>query len=929
MSDAPPLEAVAIVGMAGRFAGAASIEAFWRNLCAGAESIRTYTDEELLAFGVPAAAIAQPGFVKAGALLDDVDRFEPAFFGFTPREAELLDPQHRLFLECAWEALETAGYDPGRYRRPIGVFAGAGLNTYLLFNLVPNRPLLESVGFYQTCIANDKDSLTTQVAYKLNLRGPCITIQTACSTSLVAVHVACQQLLTYQCDMALAGGSALKVPHVPGYLYQDGGIASPDGHCRAFDAAAQGTVSGSGVGVVALKRLEDALADRDTIVAVIRGSAVNNDGANKVGFTAPGLEGQAEVIALAQAVAGVAPETIGFIEAHGTGTPLGDPIEVAALTKVFRAATDRTGFCAIGSVKTNLGHLDAAAGVAGLIKAALAVQGGRIPPTLHFREPNPRLQLATSPFFVNTDAREWTAHPRRAGVSSFGIGGTNAHVVIEEPPAREAAGSPRPLQLLTVAARTGSALNASAARLAAHLRDAPPQPLADVAFTLHVGRKPWPWRRTIVAADAGEAAARLTAAAGTSGAAEGRARTPAPDVAFLFPGQGAQRPGMGAGLYRHEPVFRAEVDRACDRLRPLIGLDLRDLLLSDGARGGDAAAQLTQTAVAQPAIFVVEHALARLWMHWGVQPEALIGHSLGEYVAACLAQVFTLEDALALVAARGRLMQSAPAGAMLAVAMPARDVTGWLDDDLALAADNAPSSSVVSGSTAAVARLEAALAQRGVACRRLQTSHAFHCALMDPILEAFGEAVARASLRPPAIPFVSNLTGTWIRTEEAVDPSYWVRHLRGTVRFADGLRTLLDDRVRLPLEVGPGRALAAFCRQAPAGAAERRPPVSSLPGGSAEDEDLRDVLAAAGGLWVNGVAIDWDRFHEDERRGRVPLPTYPFERTRCWIDPPAMEPDRLPVAAHDAPGAAEAAPSVDRMFYVPVWRPEENGAAGV
>ena len=930
MSDAPPLDAVAIVGLSGRFPGAASVDAFWRNLCAGVESIRPYTDEDLRARGVAPDMIARPDFVKAGALLDDYDRFEPAFFGFTPRDAELLDPQHRLFFECAWEALEQAGYDPGRYRRPIGVFAGASVNTYLLFNLMPNRPLIESVGFYQTCIANDKDSLTTQLAYKLNLHGPCMSVQTACSTSLVAVHVACQHLLTYQCDLALAGGSTVKAPHLPGYLYQEGGIASPDGHCRAFDADAQGTVGGNGAGVVVLKRLEDAVAARDTIIAVIRGSAVNNDGANKVGFTAPGVDGQAEVIGLAQAMAGVPPDTIGFIEAHGTGTPLGDPIEVAALTKVFRAGTARTGFCAIGSVKTNIGHLDAAAGVAGLIKAALAVERGRIPPSLHFRQANPRLNLSTSPFFVNSDAREWTDSPRRAGVSSFGIGGTNAHVVIEEPPARAVPEAARPLQVLTVAARTESALNALSARMAGHLRGGPEQPLADVAYTLHVGRRPWSWRRAVVASGPADAAARLEAAAGTPGAMVGEARSPAPEVAFLFPGQGAQRGGMGAGLYRSERVFRAEVDRACGILRPLIGLDLRDLLLASGRQAEAATAALTQTAIAQPALFVVEYALARLWMHWGVQPGAMIGHSLGEYVAACLADVFTPDEGLALVAARGRLMQSAPAGAMLAVAMPAREMAGWLDEGLALAADNAPASSVVSGAPDEVARLESALVSRGIACRRLETSHAFHCRLMDPILDAFGEAVARVHLRPPALPFVSNLTGTWIRTEEAVDPAYWVRHLRQTVRFAEGVRTLLDDhRVRLPLEVGPGRALAAFCRQAPAGAAERLPPVSSLPGGSAEDEDLRNVLAAAGGLWVNGVAIDWDLFHEDERRGRVPLPTYPFERTRCWIDPPAMEPDRLPVAAHDAPAAAEAAPSVDRMFYVPVWRPEESDAAGV
>ncbi|MDE3155379.1 MAG: SDR family NAD(P)-dependent oxidoreductase [Acidobacteriota bacterium] len=931
MSEASGADAIAIVGLAGRFPGAASIEAFWRHLCAGTEAIRTYTDADLAAAGVPAAALAQSGFVKAGALLDGVDRFEPAFFGFTPREAELLDPQHRLFLECAWEALETAGYDPARYAGPIGLFGGASLNTYLLFNLAPNRSLIESVGFYQTCIANDKDSLTTQAAYKLNLRGPCVTVQTACSTSLVAVHLACQQLLTFQCDLALAGGVSVKVPHVPGYQYQEGGIASPDGHCRPFDAAAQGTVSGSGCGVVALKRLDDALADRDTIVAVIRGSAVNNDGSQKVGFTAPGVDGQAEVIALAQAVAGLPPETIGFVEAHGTGTPLGDPIEVAALTKVFRASTDRRGFCALGSVKSNIGHLDAAAGVAGLIKAALAVQRGCIPPTLHFREPNPRLQLADSPFFVNALAHDWTAHPRRAGVSSFGIGGTNAHVVIEQAPARPPAGGSRPVQLLTVAARTERALEASAVQLAAHLRETPTAPLADVAFTLQAGRKPWPRRLAVVAGDAAEAAERLTAPAGTPGAISGAARTPAPGVAFLFPGQGAQRPGMGAALYRAEPTFRADVDRACERLQPILGVDLRELLLADEAQAAAAVGRLTQTAVAQPAIFVVEHALAQLWMHWGVQPAAMIGHSLGEYVAACLAGVFTLDDALALVAERGRLMQTAPAGAMLAVALPAREVAGWLDEELALAADNAPRASVVAGPAPAIARLEAAFGARGVACRRLQTSHAFHCALMDPILDAFGEAVARTARRAPAIPFVSNLTGTWIQAEEAVDPSYWVRHLRHTVRFTEGARTLLAGSGLLPLEVGPGRALAGFCRQVAGGSDDGLPAVASLPG----DDEVRDLLAAAGSLWVNGVAIDWEGFHDGERPGRVPLPTYPFERTRCWVDPPAADVDAPAPAAAPEPTATamsgtrgpDAAP-VDGMFYVPRWQPQDVAAAG-
>ena len=877
-----PLDAVAIVGMACRFPGAPDVATFWRNLCAGVKSIRVFSDAELRQQGVDERTLGSASFVKAGALLEDAGAFDAGLFGFTKREAEILDPQHRLFFECVWEALEDAGYDPLGSTGPVGLFGGTSINTYLLYNLAANHELLDAVGPYQICIANDKDSLTTHVAYKLNLRGPCVTVQTACSTSLVAVQLAYQSLLTFQCDMALAGGVSVRVPHTGGYYYQEGAIASPDGHCRAFDAEARGTVGGSGVGVVALKRLEDALAEGDRIVAVIRGAAVNNDGSLKVGYTAPSADGQADVVALAQAVAAVMPDSIGYIEAHGTGTPLGDPIEVAALTRVFRATTDRRGFCALGAVKANIGHLDAAAGIAGLIKAALVVEQGVIPTAVSYARPNPALRLEESPFYVPTATTPWPGRgPRRAGVSSFGIGGTNAHVVLEQPPDRPDPAPARRRQILTISARTEERLDALAARLAEHLGEHPEQDLADVGYTLQTGRRALACRLAVACDDRLQAIDALATREGDR-TSRGPAAT---GVAYLFPGQGAQAPGMGAGLYDAEPVFRAEVDRCCAMLAPRVGFDLRDLLLTS-ARDPEAAARLTETAVAQPALFVVEYALATLWMKWGVGPAAMIGHSLGEYVAACLAGVFSIEDALALVAARGRLMQSAAPGAMLAVALPEDDAARWLGEGLSLAAINGAEACVIAGSRDAVTRLEQTLAGHGIAGRRLNTSHAFHSASMDPVLDAFGREVARVPLRPPMIPLVSNLTGRWMSDEQATAPAYWVEHLRRPVRFADGLATLLGEGGRIPLEVGPGGTLAGLCRRLP-GHESRPPPIASWPTGQDRRSEIETVLDAAGSLWTAGVAVDWRAFHSGMSRRRVALPTYPFERTRYWVEPPS------------------------------------------
>ncbi|HEY7511838.1 MAG TPA: amino acid adenylation domain-containing protein, partial [Vicinamibacteria bacterium] len=731
--------AIAIVGMAGRFPGAADLHAFWRNLRDGVESITFFTREELEAEGHRPELVRDHRYVPARGVVEGAELFDAAFFGYNAREAEIIDPQQRLFLETASAALDHAGYDPDRYHGRIGVYAGTSPNAYAL-SLLSHPDGASALGGLGGLLSSDKDYLTTRVSYKLNLRGPSVDVQTACSTSLVAVHLACRALLGGECDVALAGGVSVGAPRKAGYLYEEEGIRSPDGHCRTFDRRARGTVGGDGVGVVVLKRLRDAVADGDAIDAVILGSAINNDGAVKVGYTAPGVAGQAAVIAAAQGAAGVDPGTITYVEAHGTATALGDPIEVEALASAF-GTRPGSPWCALGSVKTNVGHLDAAAGVAGLIKTVLALKHGQIPPSLHFEEPNPKIDFAASPFRVNARLADWPrgGAPRRAGVSSFGLGGTNAHVVLEEAPpvAAGAEGSAGP-QLLVLSARTPTALEAAARNLAAHLEAHPGADLADVAYTLQVGRRGFRHRRAVVARDAASGRRALEAAPAGSSEAVAASRP----VAFLFPGQGAQHVNMARGLYARAPGFRDALDHAAGRLAPALGLDLREVLFPAPGAEEEAARRLEQTALAQPALFAVEHALATQWMRWGVRPEAMLGHSVGEYVAACLAGVFSLEDALALVAERGRLMQRVPPGAMLAVPLPESELRARLDGALSLAAANGPALSVAAGPVEEVEDLAARLSAAGVECRRLHTSHAFHSAAMDPVLDEFAQRVA-------------------------------------------------------------------------------------------------------------------------------------------------------------------------------------------
>jgi acyl transferase domain-containing protein len=933
---------VAIVGMACRFPGARNPDRFWDNLRDGVESIRHFSEAELEAAGVPRSLLDDPAYVRAHGMLDGAELFDAAFFNVNPNEARIMDPQHRLLLECAWEALEDGGVDPRRQPGPVGVYAGAYYNTYL-DNLKGVPGAVEPAAAFARSIANEKDYLVTRISYKLDLTGPSLTVQTACSTSLVAVHLACQGLLAGACDLALAGGVTVRARQRAGYLYQPGGIYSPDGHSRAFDAAAQGTVSGSGAGLVLLKRLEDALADRDPIRAVIRGSAIGNDGAAKVGYTAPSVDGQARVISAALAMAELEPAAITYVEAHGSATPLGDPIEVEALHRVFRTGRWRPGSCALGSVKTNIGHTHAAAGIAGLIKTVLAMQHRAIPPSLHFERPNPEIDFARSPFRVSTALTPWVADgPIRAGVSSFGMGGSNAHVVVEEAPAVPEERGGRRWHLAVLSARTETALEAATDALADRLRRAPEVDVADACYTLQVGRSAFEHRRVLVAGDRDDLVAALRARGPRVLSARPAAAGGRP-LAFLLPGLGDQRVGMGRNLYRSEPVFRAAVDECAELLSPHLGVDLRTLLYprraGDEAANGEPAATagrvdlrrmlgrdgrgaappslLTETRHAQPATFVVELALARLWMAWGVRPETQIGYSLGEYVAAHLAGVMSLDDALFLVAHRARLIAGLPPGAMLAVPLPEERVRALLGSGVSLAAVNGRSQCVVAGPVEAVAGLEARLAADGVPSRRVQTSHAFHSDMMRPIADAFTELAAGVTLRPPRIPYPSNVTGDWITAAEATDPRYWARHLCAPVRFADGIAKLWREPQRVLLEVGPGQALGSLALQArPPGAGTELAVLASLPHWSDRQPEVRFLLGTAGRLWLAGVPLDWPALHAGHGRRRVALPTYPFEGTRHWVEPEAGR--AAGRAARERPSLARK-PDVADWFHMPAW----------
>lgn len=955
--------AVAVVGLACRVPGAESPDELWRILRSGEDSISRFTDEELLAAGVPLEQIRSPTYVPAKGIVEDADSFDAGLFGLSPREAALTDPQQRIFLECAWTALEDAGYDPRRFPEPVGVFAGSILSVYLLQNLWSNPQVRTAAGNFQLAVGNDPTFLATSTSYHLDLRGPSVSVGTACSTSLVAVHLACQSLLAHECDLALAGGVSVHLPLVAGYHYENEGILSPDGRCRPFSADAAGTVSSDGAGVVVLKRLAEALADGDTIRSVIRASAVNNDGRSKVGYTAPSVAGEAQVIEEALAMAGVEPRSLVMVETHGAGTLLGDPIEVEALKQAFGEVSEQQ-FCALGSIKANLGHLDAAAGIAGLIKATLALEHREIPPVPHFDTPNPRLELESSPFYVNEELRQLPDdRPLRVGVNSFGIGGTNAHVILEQAPSPPPSTDPvRSHDLLVLSARSAGALERTGERMASFLEDPATEPadadFADICFTLREGRRQLEHRRAVVCRNAAEAASLLRSG-DTKRSASGTVSDAGRSVAFMLPGLGDNYPAMGWQLYCEEPSFRAVIDHCSELLTPFLPGDLRDSLYPDrnwsdpawrpeagagGSDGLDLAAMIGRSKtpsgpeepkepkepenppiVAQPMIFVTELALAQLLLGWGIEPRAMIGHSIGELAVACCAGVFDLPQALELVAERARLIQERVSpGAMLAVPLAEQELRPLLPDGVDLGAVNGSALCVASGEIEGIEALEASLAERKVQCRRLRSSRAYHSRMLETIREPLAALVRRLEPSPPETPWVSCSTGDWITDEQATDPEYWARHACATVRFEDGVKRLLEDPDRILLEVGPGQGLTSYALGARGKDPERRTPILPTMRWSYDARPESEVLlAAVAQLWVAGVELDGRTFLARGGARRVPLPTYPFERRRHWIDAGESPTE---VAGRDARVTTKN-PDLSRWFYLPAWKPSVAPAA--
>jgi acyl transferase domain-containing protein len=902
-STPPSPQEIAVIGMAGRFPGAANIEAFWANLAAGVESITLFTDQELEAAGVPAALLQDADYVKAKGHLQDTDMFDGDFFGYPPRQAERMDPQIRLLHECSWAALEEAGYVPDAYPGRVGVYFGA------LDNLEWIRSLGDQPeGDMDLFLLNYRDYISTRISFKLNLTGPSFTVLSACSTSLVAIHLACQALRQNECEAALAGGASIAFPEKNGYLFQEGLLLSSDGHCRTFDARADGTVFGDGVGVVVLKRLADALADGDPIRAVIRGSAVNNDGQERMGFTAPRIEGQRQVLSAALAAARATPDSIQMVEAHGTGTKLGDPIEFAALRQAY-AGVNR-GRIALGSVKTNIGHNNIAAGVAAFIKAVLSLENQMMPPSLNYQAPNPLIEFENSPFYVNNVLRPWPENgaPRRAAVSAFGFGGTNAHMILEAAPApAPIPGShARPQQLLPLSARTESAVQAAARNLANHFRLHPQTSLADAAHTLAHGRKVFTHRRTVVAANLAQAISALESAD-----AAPRSEKKTSELIFMFPGQGAQYVGMAGELYREETLFRSTFDHCADILVSHLGMDIRDVIFCRGMSASEAGQRLTQTSLAQPAIFAVSFALAELLKSWGLRPKAFIGHSLGEFVAACLSGVFSLPDALFLVSKRGGLMQSVPPGAMLAVPLAETELSNWLDSRHAIAAVNAPELCVVSGDVPAIEELRQRLSEARIASQPLVTSHAFHSPMMEPALEPFRRLAEGIHLHPPTVPIMSTVTGTWADPNEISTIEYWARNMRQAVRFSQAITNLLADNDAALLEVGPGRALSNLCKMH---LAQPRPVLASMRSAQETLSDQAFLLESVGKLWAAGVSLDWQAVQGSGPHRRVPLPGYPFERRRYRITRP-QQPVRGGNWFHLTKN-----PNLSEWFSIPSWK---------
>lgn len=911
--DRSPHPEIAIIGMSGRFPGAESVEQLWANLLAKKNAITTWSVEEIDP-SIPDEVKNDPDYVKARGVIADADKFDAGFFGVNPRVAALMDPQQRVFLETAWAALEDAAYDPSRFPGLIGVYAGMGNNTYFTRNVIGHPELIEQVGDFQVMTGNEKDYIATRLAFEFDLRGPALSIHTACSTSLVAIAQASKALRDGECDMALAGGIAITAPINSGITYNEGGMYSPDGSTRAFDAEGKGTSFSDGVGIIVLKRLDDAIRDGDHIYATVKGSALNNDGSGKASFTAPSVRGQAEVIAMAQADAGVRPEDIGYVEAHGTATPLGDPIEVEALTLAFRGNDNRPApakTCVLGSVKSNIGHLTAAAGAAGVIKTALALKEGVIPANVGYSTPNPAINFADGPFRVADANIDWPrgGKPRLAGVSSFGVGGTNAHVILGEAPVREASSEGRGQQLFLLSAKSKASLDAMTGNLRDWLGRNPEASLADAAYTLMVGRRSFKHRRLIT----GNSHQDLVHAIDNkdpNAISTRELHEAAPGVVFMFPGQGSQYVGMGRDLYASEPVFAETFDRCCALFTKELGTDLKAIIFPEAGKEEEAAGQLKQTIYTQASLFTIHYSLAQLWIHWGIRPQAMIGHSIGEFAAACLAGVFSLEDAVMLVANRGRMMQELPTGSMLSIRAAEEDVLPRLPEGCSIAANNGPQLCVASGPTAAITALQVALEADGIQAKLLVTSHAFHSPMMEPMVEAYRKVVESVALNTPRIPIISTVTASWMKDEEATSAAYWSSHVRATVRFAQAVKFAWEENDSVMLEVGPRTTATTLARQQSKDP-KRHVAVSSMGSGSGNGIEMTALLRAVGGLWQSGIEIDHGKFFERETRHRIPMPTYAFERVRHWVEPVALVGARSSAAAPERALAAVPATTTD------------------
>jgi len=911
------LDPIAIIGMSLKVPGADSLDQYWHNLKNGIESIKFFTDEELKNAGIKQAIIDDPNYIKAFGQLKDIDKFDAYFFDITPREAQILDPQHRLFLECSWEVLENAGYDPDKYDGRIGVFAGAGLNNYLIKNLMSNPEYIDYVGGWAMIMGNDKDFMPTRASYKFNLKGPSINTSTGCSTSLVAIAMGCQSLLSYQSDMIIAGGVTIQLPQDRGYFYDQGGIMSPDGHCRAFDAKAQGTVDGNGIGIVLLKRYEDAVSDGDHIYALIKGFAVNNDGSDKVGFTAPSVNGQSDVVTEAIEMAEIDPETISFIEAHGSGTNLGDPIEVTSLIQSFKLFTSKKNFCALGSVKTNLGHLDAAAGVASFIKAVLALKNKQIPPTLHFEKPNPEIDFENSPFYVNNTLIDWKTNnsPRRAGVSSLGIGGTNAHVILEESPYIDKSGKSRPYYLLTMSAKSSNALDKISQNLAVFLQNNQDTNMADIAYTLSSGRKFFEHKQMLVCKSSEEAIEYLLEKKSQNVYTNFTEKNDS-KVVFMFPGMGAEYKNMTKQLYEDELAFREILDQCARLIKDKYNLDLLENIWDD---------QTTATILPRPidklyapvALFIIEYCLAKLWMSYGVMPEAMIGYSGGEYVSACLAEVLSLEDAVSFIVESGKQTQNINNGSMLAILKSEKFVSSLLNDKLFLAAVNGVSLCLISGANEEVDNLQDKLAKQNIMCYRIPTLLAYHSNMMEPIVEPLLNKLKKVKLNKPKIRWISSVTGTWITDDEATDPNYYVKKIiLNPVRFIDSLSTIFKNPELILLEVGPGQILSPFAKQHPDWPHKEQIVLSTLKAPQYALSETKALFTTLGQLWLSGVPVNWKKFYQNEKRFKIPLPTYPFEKESYWVEPKQVSGN---FDAYLSQESFDKKENIGDWFYLPSW----------